>query len=53
MEYYGEYPYAQFNYLSDEEALSYCESEVLYRENETTSDGLPFVFLRNLRGQKH
>lgn len=47
MEYYGEYPYAEFDCLSDETALNLCKSKVLYRENQDSSDGLPFVVLRD------
>lgn len=46
--YYTEYPTSEFKATSDNEALKVSKAKVIYRESET-SDGRPFVMLRELR----
>lgn len=45
--YYTEYPTWRFVAYNDEEALSRTNAKVVYRENDNSTDGTPFVILRN------
>jgi hypothetical protein len=45
--YYGEFPFDEFECMTDAEALVRSTSKVLYREDLESSDGRPFVMLRD------
>lgn len=46
MTYYTEYPTTQFEAATDDVALKLTAARVVYRESITSTDGLPFVMLR-------
>jgi hypothetical protein len=47
--YYTEYPMWKFVADNDEEALNRTNAKVVYREDDTSPDGIPFVILRNIQ----
>ena len=47
MLYYTEYPTSKFTADTDEAALATTSAQVVYRENQETVNGTPFVILRD------